>query len=296
MFDKLFDFYFNNYRKLIFIPLIILLFNIGVIVYTYATTGAPILMDSSLKGGVSFIFNYADEINIDNFQEYLVNNLGTDDVNIILLSSSVSSQIIGYEVQTQQGITKEELQSLTDSYLGFELNDEDISYGSQSSVIGSSFLQEAIPLLIGSFILMAIVSYFYFKNVLPALTITFSTLSDIIGILAMLDLLGIKAGIATIGALLMTIGFSTDSDILLATSILKREEDTLKTRLKKAVKTELTMTLAALITFSIMFFLSTVDVIKHISLVLLLGIIFDFINTYCESVSLQRMYLDKVKK
>jgi len=276
--------------------LIILLFNIGVIVYTYATTGAPILMDSSLKGGVSFIFNYADEINIDNFQEYLVNNLGTDDVNIILLSSSVSSQIIGYEVQTQQGITKEELQSLTDSYLGFELNDEDISYGSQSSVIGSSFLQEAIPLLIGSFILMAIVSYFYFKNVLPALTITFSTLSDIIGILAMLDLLGIKAGIATIGALLMTIGFSTDSDILLATSILKREEDTLKTRLKKAVKTELTMTLAALITFSIMFFLSTVDVIKHISLVLLLGIIFDFINTYCESVSLQRMYLDKVKK
>jgi len=292
----LFDFYFNNYRKLIFIPLIILLFNIGVIVYTYATTGAPILMDSSLKGGVSFIFNYADEINIDNFQEYLVNNLGTDDVNIILLSSSVSSQIIGYEVQTQQGITKEELQSLTDSYLGFELNDEDISYGSQSSVIGSSFLQEAIPLLIGSFILMAIVSYFYFKNVLPALTITFSTLSDIIGILAMLDLLGIKAGIATIGALLMTIGFSTDSDILLATSILKREEDTLKTRLKKAVKTELTMTLAALITFSIMFFLSTVDVIKHISLVLLLGIIFDFINTYCESVSLQRMYLDKVKK
>jgi len=296
MFDKLFDFYFNNYRKLIFIPLIILLFNIGVIVYTYATTGAPILMDSSLKGGVSFIFNCADEINIDNFQEYLVNNLGTDDVNIILLSSSVSSQIIGYEVQTQQGITKEELQSLTDSYLGFELNDEDISYGSQSSVIGSSFLQEAIPLLIGSFILMAIVSYFYFKNVLPALTITFSTLSDIIGILAMLDLLGIKAGIATIGALLMTIGFSTDSDILLATSILKREEDTLKTRLKKAVKTELTMTLAALITFSIMFFLSTVDVIKHISLVLLLGIIFDFINTYCESVSLQRMYLDKVKK
>jgi preprotein translocase subunit SecF len=64
----------------------------------------------------------------------------------------------------------------------------------------------------------------------------------------------------------------------------------LKERLGSSIKTQLTMNLTALVTFVIMFALSSVDAIKQISLVLIIGIFFDLINTWLASASIQRLY------
>lgn len=295
MFKKLFNFYFKNYKKILVLPLILLLINIGILVNTWVTTGSPVIMDSSLKGGVSFTFTHEQEININNFEEYLINSLGTSDVEIIILRSQLTNTIIGYEVQTEEGITQSLLQDSVESYLNAELSEEDVSFGTQSSVIGTSFLSDSLWLIVIGFVFMSIVSYFYFRNIIPALSITFSTASDFVGILALLNVLGIKVSIATIGALLMVIGYSTDSDILLATNILKRKEGTLKSRMIKAMKTEATMSLAAFVTFAIMFVFSSVEIIKHIALILLIGIFYDLINTWGQNASLQRLYAERKK-
>lgn len=290
MFNKLYDYYYSNYKKLLIIPIILLILNSSVIIHSWITTGSIISMDSSLTGGVTFTFNYAEEININGLENALINTLQTSDVEVIILRSDLTSTIIGYEVITHEGVSKSIIEESVESYLNIELNTEDVSYGTQSSIMGENFLQDSFKLFIISFLLMSLVSYLYFKNILPAITITLSTLMDFIGIIAMLNFLGFKVSTATIGALLMIIGYSTDSDILLSTNILKRKDKTLKKRLENTLKTELTMSLAALTTFSIMFFLSSVETIQHIALVLLLGILFDFINTYFLTASVQRMF------
>jgi preprotein translocase subunit SecF len=63
--------------------------------------------------------------------------------------------------------------------------------------------------------------------------------------------------------------------------------------MKKAIKTEATMALAALVTFSLMYAFSSVEIIQHIALVLLIGIIFDLINTWGENASLQRLFMER---
>jgi preprotein translocase subunit SecF len=91
----------------------------------------------------------------------------------------------------------------------------------------------------------------------------------------------------------MIIGYSTDSDILLATYILKRKEGTLMERIKHGIKVELTVDIAAYVVYLIMFMLSNIEIIKHIALIMLLGTTFDVINTWIQNAGLQRMYLER---
>ncbi|MFA5743944.1 MAG: hypothetical protein WC936_03900, partial [Candidatus Nanoarchaeia archaeon] len=231
MTNKLFDYYYNNYKKILIIPILMLLFNLSVLAYNYFTTGSIINVDSSLKGGVTLTFNYDKEVDYALLKKYLINELGTDDVDIVLLKNQLSDNIRGYEVLTEQGISKERLIGIIQDFLNDTLIEKDISFGSQSSVIGDNFIKETSWLFLIGFFLMIIVSYLSFKEIIPALTISISTLADIIGILSVFDLFGVKIGVITIGALLMIMGYSTDSDILLATNIFIKKEGKLLDKL-----------------------------------------------------------------
>jgi preprotein translocase subunit SecF len=289
---NLFDFYYKNYKKLILIPIILLVFNLSVLAYNYFSTGSIVNMDSSLKGGVTLTFNYDTEIDSNALKAYLMEKLETDDIDIVLLANQLSGKIIGYEILAESSTSKDLLLSNIEDFINDELDEENISFGLQGSAIGDNFIKESSWLFIIGFLLIFAVSYIFFKEFIPALTINISTLSDIIGILAVFNLMGIKIGSVTIGALLMIIGYSSDSDLLLASSIFKKKDGNLKDRLGSAVKTQFTMNLTALITFVIMFALSSVDAIKQISLVLIIGIFFDLINTWLASASIQRVYLE----
>ncbi len=289
---NLFDFYYKNYKKLILIPIILLIFNLSVLAYNYFSTGSIVNMDSSLKGGVTLTFNYDKEIDSNALKLYLMEKLGTDDIEIVLLANQFSGKIIGYEILAESNTSKDLLITNIETFINDKLVEENISFGLQGSVIGDNFVKESSWLFVIGFLLIFVVSYIFFKEFIPALTINISTLADIIGILSVFNLMGIKIGSVTIGALLMIIGYSSDSDILLASSIFKKKDGDLKERLGSSIKTQLTMNLTALVTFVIMFALSSVDAIKQISLVLIIGIFFDLINTWLASASIQRIYLE----
>jgi len=287
---NLFDFYYKNYKKLILIPIILLIFNLSVLAYNYFSTGSIVNMDSSLKGGVTLTFNYDKEIDSNALKLYLMEKLGTDDIEIVLLANQFSGKIIGYEILAESNTSKDLLITNIETFINDKLVEENISFGLQGSVIGDNFVKESSWLFVIGFLLIFAVSYIFFKEFIPALTINISTLADIIGILSVFNLMGIKIGSVTIGALLMIIGYSSDSDILLASSIFKKKDGDLKERLGSSIKTQFTMNLTALVTFVIMFALSSVDAIKQISLVLMIGIFFDLINTWLASASIQRLY------
>ncbi len=285
------EIYEKHYKKLIIIPVAIQIFFISVLIGHKLTTGEFFSKDISLKGGTSITI-YGSKIN--NVEEWVKDRWGSDSEVIVI--RDVFGNFKGYEFRVGQELSIDEVKKALSELLGREVKEGEFSMGLQSASIAKNFFKESLIIIIISLILMGAVVFYYFRSIIPSLSIISSTIADVIVVVGVLNLLNIKLSVASIGALLMIIGYSTDSDVLLATNIIKRKEGSLIERLKRSFKTELTMNMAAITTALIMYFFSNVDLIKSIGLIIFIGSISDMLNTWILSAGLQRWYLEKVKK
>jgi len=114
--------------------------------------------------------------------------------------------------------------------------------------------------------------------------------------IAAIDLLGIRIETAGIAALLMLIGYSVDTDVLLTTRVLKREEGTVFSRVMGAMKTGVTMTITSLAAITIALIFTQSETLRQIMIILFIGLIFDLLNTWIQNVGILRMYMDHKQK
>ncbi|MCD6403736.1 MAG: hypothetical protein J7L59_00955 [Nanoarchaeota archaeon] len=284
------EIYEEHYKKLMIIPFAMLLFFSSVLLSNYLNKGYILERDISLKGGTAISFQSNRSFDLEELKSLSVQLFETDDV-VVRELKDISGNLLGYDIEVGKELnTTEAINSLSEA-LGIDLSQ--VSVSQQSSTIASSFYRDVLKAFPFAFILMSLVIYYYFRSFIPAISILFSTLSDVICILGTMSLLGMRMSAATLGALLMIIGYSTDSDILLAVNILKRREGKLMDRIKHAIKIELTMDAAAFTTYFIMYFLTNIGVIKHIAFVLMISVFFDTINTWIQNAGFQRMYLER---
>ena len=113
-----------------------------------------------------------------------------------------------------------------------------------------------------------------------------------------MSLFNIPLSIASVGALLMLIGYSVDTDILLTTRLLKRKEGTVVERAKAAMKTGLTMSIAAIVAMSILYvvtvvFMPKATTLSSISAVLIVGLCGDIITTWLMNLGILRWYIER---
>jgi preprotein translocase subunit SecF len=146
-----------------------------------------------------------------------------------------------------------------------------------------------------AFIFMSIVVFFIFKKYVPSMAVIICAFSDIIVTIATINLLNIKLSTAGVAALLMLIGYSVDTDILLSTRLIKEKKGTIFERIKSALRTGLTMNATTFITVLIGLIVSQSPELKQIFTILLIGLIIDIINTWIQNMSLLRLYLEKPK-
>jgi preprotein translocase subunit SecF len=93
----------------------------------------------------------------------------------------------------------------------------------------------------------------------------------------------------------MLIGYSVDSDILLTTRVLKRQGK-LNDKLMGAFHTGMIMTSTTLAAAAVMFVVSwfgSVQILMEISAVLLIGLVFDLLNTWLTNVGVLKWYVQK---
>jgi preprotein translocase subunit SecF len=152
-----------------------------------------------------------------------------------------------------------------------------------------------IAIIVNALILLGSV-ILYFKKSVPSAAVVLSAFADIIMTLAVVDLLGIKVSSAGIIAFLMLIGYSVDSDIMLTTRLLKRHGS--ENRLLNAFKTGITMTVTSIvaITAALVITQGFSEVLKQIFIVLLIGLIFDILNTWITNTSILKWYLESRSK
>ena len=171
---------------------------------------------------------------------------------------------------------------------GFDIR----SIDAVSAAFGSETQQQAFLGVLVAFLGMSILVFLLFRTFVPSIAVVISAFSDIVIPIALMNVLGIELSLGTVAALLMIIGYSVDSDILLNNHILRRSGDFYESTYR-AMRTGVTMTLtsiAAMIVMTIVATLFGISLLAAIGIVLVFGLTADLMNTYLLNVSLLRWY------
>ncbi len=160
---------------------------------------------------------------------------------------------------------------------------------------GQTLQGQAIIALLFSFLGMAIVVFIAFRTIIPSLAVVTCAFIDMVGTAAGMNVLGIPLTLPTTAALLMLIGYSVDSDILLTMRVLKRQGK-LEEKLAGAFHTGIIMTsttLAAVLSLWIVSGLGQIETIRDMAAVLLVGLVLDIINTWITNATLLKWYAER---
>ena len=147
-------------------------------------------------------------------------------------------------------------------------------------------------------LLMGLTVYLIFRDLYPTGAVLIGVLCDVIFALGAMGVLGIPLSLASIAAILMLVGYSVDTDILITVRILKRGLDNPRESAHEAMKTGLMMTFTGILSFFALFVVSQITNIatyETISLVVLFGLIGDLFATWLLNAVLMLHHAEGVK-
>jgi preprotein translocase subunit SecF len=291
--EKMIDDYVKkfNFKQMLILPVILLLVSLLILSYTYITTPThtPVELGMEFQGGTAITFDSSktpDQLKED-FAAYPVvqaREYGGGNQKLLQFGPMTESQITAV------------INKINSEY-------SNVGQITQMGEVVSKALQgQTLNAILFSFIGMAIVVFIIFRTFVPSIAVVISAFADIAFAAAMMDVFGIVLSLGTVAALLMLIGYSVDTDILLTTRLLKRKGE-LGDKIKDAMKTGMTMTLTTLAALIALFVVSSgsylvssftrIDIIRDISVVLIFGLIADIINTWMTNVGILKWYLEK---
>lgn len=216
--------------------------------------------------------NHIDNIrNKDDLREYLGET-------IVLAGNNFNKQVIS--------VLQEELDIQDDAR---------IQIREVAATLGEDFYKSSTQVGIIAFILLIIVILLFFREIIPSTLIIFSAVFDVFAALAGMAILGLPLNLTTIPALLMLVGYSVDTDILLSTKLLKEKRDPVSAA-NVSMRTGLTMTFTTMFTVVVMLIFSyytQMIVIYEIATVLLCGLIGDLISTWFFNAPMLISYVNK---
>jgi len=279
----------KNHKLLLAIPLALLIFSLIYMGVFYSNNKDFIHKDISLTGGTAVtIF---EKINPSDLEQDLLEKL--EEVNTREIYDLITREQKAVIVKTKTN--GEQTKQILEEYLGYELNPENSSFEFTGSSLSASFYKQLLVAILFAFFFMAIVVFIIFRSFVPSITVILSAFADILMTLTLVNLVGIKMSSAGIIALLMLIGYSVDTNILLTTRLLKRHEDSLNHRIFGAFKTGITMTLTSLLAVFIALIVVKPfsPILTQIFTILSIGLCFDILNTWVTNTSILKWHLEK---
>jgi len=280
--------YEKHYMKLLIFPILLFIIAVGLIVYQVATTGDFMNRGVSLKGGMVVTIPTDSTVSTVELEEVLKANFPKDELEVRSVAElGVQKAII---ITTDNPASEKQiLESITPLIPNAK---EEASSETTGSSLGRGFFKQTMLALVIAFVCMSIVVFISFRTFAPSMMVIICVFADIIETLAVVNLLGIKISTAGIAAFLMLIGYSVDTDVLLTSRVLRSKEGTVFGRTLSAAKTGLLMTLTAITAVTLGLLISQSGTIKEIMIIIIIGLIFDIINTWIQNVALLRYYVE----
>ena len=262
------------------IPLAILVLALLYLGYTTATTGMPVKPGLDFQGGTAVtLITGEDEAAIRAFVAgYPLESVTREGGSQYLLKFEAMSPD-----QNEQLV-----QLITGRFPDASINYIDETFG-------RTLQGQALIALLFSFIGMAIVVFIAFRTFVPSVAVILCAFADMVVTAALMNVFGIPLTLGTTAALLMLIGYSVDSDVLLTMRVLKRR-GALEEKLQGAFRTGIIMTtttIAAVLAMLVVTTIMSVPVIRDIAAVLLIGLFVDIYNTWITNAAILRWYVEK---
>ena len=266
---KKFKYDINKYdpKLMMGIPAILFAVAAVIVLITFIITGMPVTPGIDFAGGTAV-------------------TLHTDDTK-----EEIEAYFAGYDLKSiEEGIsggyylkfgpmTNEEMMEFNEYIIaGYP----DAGIDQIGANFGATLQSQAMLALLFAFLGMAVVVFIAFRKILPAVTVVFAGIADITITAAAMNIFGIELSLATTAALLMLIGYSVDSNILLTTKVLKRQGK-LEEKMEGAFHTGFIMTsttFCAILAMFIVSLIANVPTLYSIAAVLLIGLVCDLIITW----------------
>jgi preprotein translocase subunit SecF len=272
----------NRYTnlKMVAIPAAIFIISLIIVGMTYASTGSPVKPGIDFKGGTAVTLSTNDtQAAIESYFAGFPLEPITRDVTSTL-----------YLLKFDQ-MSADQNQQLVDK-INARYPHASVDY--IDSTFGGTLQGQALIALLFSFVGMAIVVFIAFRTFVPSVAVVSCAFIDMVGTAAGMTLVGIPLTLPTTAALLMLIGYSVDSDILLTMRVLKRQGK-LEDKLAGAFHTGIIMTsttLAASLSLWVVSTLGQIEILQTMAAVLLIGLALDIMNTWITNASILKWYVE----
>ncbi len=278
------EFEYSRYtnRQLLVVPLAVLAMALAILGGWYLVTGSPVAVGVELGGGT----------------EMTVETTSSED-EVAAAFDPAPSSVQAVQAQENQYIvqfTSDDEDALTDQA---EANLEPVDDGSvvqQISSVSPAFAQQAQrTALFGlavAFVGMSVLAFLLFRTFVPSIAIVASAFSDLVIPLAFMNVIGIELTLGTVAALLLLIGYSVDSDILLNNHVLRRSGSFYES-VHRATRTGVTMTvtsMVAMLVMAISAYALGIELLASVGIILFVGLAADLMNTYLMNFTLLRWY------
>ncbi|VVB74173.1 Protein-export membrane protein SecF [uncultured archaeon] len=232
---------------------------------------AALTVDANEDNGAASIVSSLQALNVLGAKQDT--NFGNSKLALIAAQNALASYKEAFSKKLQDTLVKE--LSLGDNV---EFQKREIS-----PTLGSASFSSAVLIALIGFILITVVVFIAFRQFVPSAAIIQAMIFDGLAGLVGMAILQIPLSLTTLPALLMLIGYSVDTDILLTSRVLKAKEGTPGEHATESMKTGITMTMtaiAAMVSMLVISYFYQIEVIYEISAILLFGLIGDMIATW----------------
>lgn len=263
-------------RQLAAVPLAVLAVSVLIIAGTWAVTGTPANPGIDFTGGTEL------QIRSDAPESEIEAAFDPDPESIQPIAAQENEYILTFQSTDTAALESQATEA------GYEV----ISISSTSATFGAQTQFQAVIGVAVAFVGMSLLVALLFRTFVPSIAIVLSAFSDIVIPIALMNLFDIQLSLGTVAALLMLIGYSVDSDLLLNNHVLRRHGDFYESTYR-ATRTGVTMTLTSIVAMVVMTAVATllaIPLLPAIGVVLVFGLLADLMNTYMLNVSLLRWY------
>jgi preprotein translocase subunit SecF len=223
-----------------------------------------------------------------------------------LLASIKSSKSAGSDAHNAVKVADEEFNNARSAYrekilavVRESASGAAFSVKEVGSVLSKYFFSKTQEFLLWSFLLSAIVVLIIFRSLVPSFAVIFGAFNDLVITMGAMSLFGIPLSLASVATLLMLIGFSLDTDMLLTIRVLKREGGTPQERVYGAFITGFMLNLTTIVAFGILAVVGAylqIATYYQIGIVAVIGGVADFIATWCANAGIILWYAEKKER
>ncbi len=182
------------------------------------------------------------------------------------------------------------------SKISHEIPYNSFSFKLVNPSLSEVFVGKIWGVVLAAAVLCALAVLIMFRDFIPSVAVLAGATFDVIFALGFMGLMGIPLTLAAVASLLMLVGFSLDTDILLTVRILKRGLRDPRNSAYEAMKTGATMSFTAMLAFGALFAvgqLTNIAIYQDISSIVLAGLVGDLIGTWMLNAVMMIHHVEK---